>query len=118
MRLSNFFIESIGLYLPETYSTESAVADGYLDADTREKTGWTGTGTAEPDSRVDLSGQGLDPMCANRVASTMRFTERAAMVVRIIGEEAGDRIWIPLSPPRLESADPFGGAHRSLRHRS
>ncbi len=37
MRLSNFFIESIGLYLPETYRTESAVADGYL-ADTREKT--------------------------------------------------------------------------------
>jgi hypothetical protein len=32
MRLSNFFIESIGLYLPESYSTESAVADGYLDA--------------------------------------------------------------------------------------
>ena len=63
--------------------------------------------TAEPDSRVDLSGQGLDPMCANRVASAMRFTERAAMVVRIVAEEAGDRIWIPLSPPRLESADPF-----------
>jgi hypothetical protein len=41
MRLSNFFIESIGLYLPESYSTESAVADGYLDADTREKNGWT-----------------------------------------------------------------------------
>ena len=74
--------------------------------------------TAEPDSRVDLSGQGLDPMCANRVASAMRFTERAAMVVRIVGEEAGDRIGIPLSPPRLESADPFLGAHRSLRHRS
>ena len=27
-------------------------------------------------------------MCANRVASAMRFTERAAMVVRIVGEEA------------------------------
>jgi hypothetical protein len=38
MRLSNFFIESIGLYLPKTYRTESAVADGYLHADTREKT--------------------------------------------------------------------------------
>ena len=34
-------------------------------------------------------------MCANRVASAMRFTERAAMVVRIVGEEAGDRIWDP-----------------------
>ena len=29
-----------------------------------------------------------------------------------------DRIWIPMSPPRLESADPSVGAHRSLRHRS
>ncbi len=43
MRLSNFFIESIGLYLPESHSTESAVANGQLDADTREKGGWTGT---------------------------------------------------------------------------
>ena len=55
--------------------------------------------TAEPDSRVDLSGQGLDPMCANRVASAMRFTEWTAMVVRIVAEEAGDRTGIPLSPP-------------------
>jgi 3-oxoacyl-[acyl-carrier-protein] synthase III len=46
MRLSNFFIESIGLYLPESYSTESAVADGRLDPDTREKSGWTGTAVA------------------------------------------------------------------------
>src|SRR4051812_19085349 len=74
--------------------------------------------TAEPDSRVDLSGQGLDPMCANRVASAMRFTERTAMVVRIVAEEAGDRIGIPLSPSRLESADPFLGAHRPVPQRS
>ncbi len=46
MRLSNFFIESIGLYLPESQSTESAVADGRLDADTRKKGGWTGTAVA------------------------------------------------------------------------
>ena len=55
MRLSNFFIESIGLYLPETYSTESAVADGYLDADTREKTGWTGTAVAGDISAPDMA---------------------------------------------------------------
>ena len=55
MRLSNFFIESIGLYLPETYSTESAVADGYLDADTREKNGWTGTAVAGDISAPDMA---------------------------------------------------------------
>ena len=32
MRLSNFFIESIGLYLPESYSTESALANETLSA--------------------------------------------------------------------------------------
>jgi 3-oxoacyl-[acyl-carrier-protein] synthase-3 len=46
MRLSNFFIESVGLYLPESYSTESAVADGRLDSGAREKSGWTGTAVA------------------------------------------------------------------------
>ena len=55
MRLSNFFIESIGLYLPESYSTESAVADGYLDADTREKSGWTGTAVAGDISAPDMA---------------------------------------------------------------
>jgi 3-oxoacyl-[acyl-carrier-protein] synthase-3 len=55
MRLSNFFIESIGLYLPESYSTESAVADGCLDADTREKTGWTGTAVAGDISAPDMA---------------------------------------------------------------
>ena len=93
MRLSNFFIESIGIPAPRPESEE-------------------------PDSRGDLCGAGPDPMYENSIASTMRFTERAAMVVRIVGEEAGDRIWIPLSPTRLESADPFVGAHRSFRHRS
>lgn len=55
MRLSNFFIESIGLYLPESYSTESAVVDGRLDADTREKTGWTGTAVAGDISAPDMA---------------------------------------------------------------
>ncbi|WP_428341838.1 ketoacyl-ACP synthase III family protein [Mycobacterium sp.] len=55
MRLSNFFIESIGLYLPESYSTESAVVDGCLDADTREKTGWTGTAVAGDISAPDMA---------------------------------------------------------------
>lgn len=55
MRLSNFFIESIGLYQPESYSTESAVADGYLDADTREQTGWTGTAVAGDISAPDMT---------------------------------------------------------------
>jgi 3-oxoacyl-[acyl-carrier-protein] synthase III len=55
MRLSNFFIESIGLYIPESYSTESAVADGYLDADTREKNGWTGTAVAGDISAPDMA---------------------------------------------------------------
>ena len=55
MRLSNFFIESIGLYLPESYSTESAVADGYLDADTGEKNGWTGTAVAGDISAPDMA---------------------------------------------------------------
>ena len=55
MRLSNFFIESIGLYLPESYSTESAVADGSLDADTRERSGWTGTAVAGEISAPDMA---------------------------------------------------------------
>ncbi|MGN6338183.1 ketoacyl-ACP synthase III family protein [Mycobacterium sp.] len=55
MRLSNFFIESIGLYLPESYSTECAVVDGYLDADSREKTGWTGTAVAGDISAPDMA---------------------------------------------------------------
>ena len=55
MRLSNFFIESIGLYLPESYSTESAVADGSLDADTRERSGWTGTAVAGDISAPDMA---------------------------------------------------------------
>ena len=55
MRLSNFFIESIGLYLPESYSTESAVADGCLDADTRERSGWTGTAVAGDISAPDMA---------------------------------------------------------------
>ena len=55
MRLSNFFIESIGLYLPESYSTESAVADGCLDADTCEKSGWTGTAVAGDISAPDMA---------------------------------------------------------------
>ena len=55
MRLSNLFIESIGLYLPESYSTEAAVVDGRLDADTREKTGWTGTAVAGEISAPDMA---------------------------------------------------------------
>ena len=55
MRLSNFFIESIGLYLPECHSTESAVADGRLDAGTREKSGWTGTAVAGDISAPDMA---------------------------------------------------------------
>jgi 3-oxoacyl-[acyl-carrier-protein] synthase-3 len=55
MRLSNFFIESIGLYLPESYSTESAVTDGRLDAATREKSGWTGTAIAGDISAPDMA---------------------------------------------------------------
>ena len=55
MRLSNFFIESIGLYLPESYSTEYAVADGCLDADTRERSGWTGTAVAGDISAPDMA---------------------------------------------------------------
>jgi 3-oxoacyl-[acyl-carrier-protein] synthase III len=55
MRLSNFFIESIGLYLPESCSTESAVANGLLDADTHEKAGWTGTAVAGDISAPDMA---------------------------------------------------------------
>ncbi len=55
MRLANFFIESIGLYLPESYSTESAVADGHLDADTRERNGWTGTAVAGDIAAPDMA---------------------------------------------------------------
>jgi 3-oxoacyl-[acyl-carrier-protein] synthase-3 len=55
VRLPNFFIESIGLYIPESYSTESAVADGSLDADTREKNGWTGTAVAGDISAPDMA---------------------------------------------------------------
>ena len=51
MRLSNFFIESTGLYLPESYSTEYVVADGHLDADTRERNGWTGTAVGRRGTR-------------------------------------------------------------------
>jgi hypothetical protein len=38
-----------------SYSTESAVADGYLDADTREKNGWTGTAVAGDISAPDMA---------------------------------------------------------------
>jgi 3-oxoacyl-[acyl-carrier-protein] synthase-3 len=55
MRLSNFFIESIGLYLPESHSIETAVADGRLDADARERTGWTGTAVAGDISAPDMA---------------------------------------------------------------
>lgn len=55
MRLSNFFIESIGLYLPESDSTEWAAAAGYLDADTRERAGWTGTAVAGDISPPDMA---------------------------------------------------------------
>lgn len=55
MRLSNFFIESIGLYLPESHSTEAAVATGRLDAETREKSGWTGTAVAGDISAPDMA---------------------------------------------------------------
>jgi 3-oxoacyl-[acyl-carrier-protein] synthase-3 len=55
MRLPNFFIESIGLYLPESYSTELAVADGRLDAYTHEKHGWTGTAVAGDISAPDMA---------------------------------------------------------------
>lgn len=63
MRLSNFFIESIGLYLPESYSTESAVADGRLDPAICEKNGWVGTAVAgdisAPDMAVIAAGEAL-----------------------------------------------------------
>ncbi len=55
MRLSNVFIESIGLYLPESHSTESAVADGRLDAGTRDRSGWTGTAVAGDISAPDMA---------------------------------------------------------------
>ena len=56
---------------------------------------------AEPNSRVDCRTRSR-PKCANRVASAMRFTERAAMVVRIVGEEAGDRMDPYVATPTRE----------------
>jgi 3-oxoacyl-[acyl-carrier-protein] synthase III len=55
VRLTNFFIESIGLYLPESCSTESAQANASLDAGTREKNGWTGTAVAGDISAPDMA---------------------------------------------------------------
>ncbi|MBI2701604.1 MAG: hypothetical protein CK429_26395 [Mycobacterium sp.] len=55
MRLSNFFIESIGLYLPESYSTASAVAEGYLAAENCVRHGWTGTAVAGDISAPDMA---------------------------------------------------------------
>jgi 3-oxoacyl-[acyl-carrier-protein] synthase-3 len=69
MRLSNFFIESIGLYLPESYSTESAVADGCLEADTREKNGWTGTAVAG-----DISAPDMAVIATNEALSRSRYS--------------------------------------------
>ncbi len=69
MRLSNFFIESIGLYLPESYSTESAEADGCLDAQTRVKNGWTGTAVAG-----DISAPDMAVIATREALSRSRYT--------------------------------------------
>lgn len=77
MRLSNLFIESIGLYLPESYSTEAAVVDGCLDADTREKTGWTGTAVAG-----DISAPDMAVIAAKEALSRSRYSgEDLALVL-------------------------------------
>jgi len=51
-----------------SYSTESAVADGYLDADTREKNGWTGTAVAG-----DISAPDMAVIATNEALSRSRY---------------------------------------------